>query len=114
MIKRTDVIVIGAGPNGLVCAGMLARSGLNVVCVDAAKIPGGMSAPRTLGDGYHFPGLTHTAFPLSPAIRKKLRLDEFGYRPGDAIDTVALDRDGQHLTISAGVASGNELPARCC
>ena len=110
MTDRTDVIIIGAGHNGLVCAAYLARAGLNVLCLESSDSAGGMSAPRTLGDDYHFPGLAHAVYPLSPAIRRDLKLEQFGYAPGKAIDTVALDANGEHLTVGADSASGKGLP----
>jgi phytoene dehydrogenase-like protein len=109
MIERTDAIVIGAGHNGLVCAAMLARAGMKVVCLESSDSAGGMSAPRTIDENYHFPGLAHTSYPVSAAIRRELKLDQFGYVPGKAIDTIALDADGQHLTIAANSLTGENL-----
>jgi len=110
MTERIDAIIIGAGHNGLVCAAYLARAGMNVVCLEAADSAGGMAAPRTLGDDYHFPGLGVSAYPVSAAIRRDLKLDQFGYAPGKAVDTIALDARGNHLTIGARSLSGNDLP----
>lgn len=39
--RDTDVIVVGAGLSGLVCASVLARAGRRVVVVDRARRPGG-------------------------------------------------------------------------
>ena len=39
-----DVIVAGAGHNGLVAAAYLAQAGLNVQIVEAYKTPGGMTS----------------------------------------------------------------------
>lgn len=111
MTDRIDAIIIGAGHNGLVCAGYLARAGMNVVCLESGDAAGGMAAPRTLGEHYHFPGLAHAAYPVSAAIRRDLKLDRFGYVPGDAINTVSLDADGQHLTIAANSIVGENISA---
>ena len=111
MTERNDVIIIGAGHNGLVCAAYLARAGLKVLCLEAADSAGGMSAPRTLSDDYHFPGLAHASHPVSASIRRDLKLDKYGYVPGDAIDTIALDAGGKHLTIGASGVSADELSA---
>ena len=109
MTERIDAIVIGAGHNGLVCAAYLARAGMNVTCLEAAESAGGMAAPRTLGDDYHIPGLSVSAYPISAAIRRDLKLDQFGYSPGKAVDTIALDAEGNHLTIGANSVSGIDL-----
>ena len=106
---RPDVIIIGAGHNGLVCAAYLARAGMDVLVLESGESIGGMAAPRALSDDYHFPGLAHVAYPISPAIRKDLKLDQFGYVSGTAIDTITLDANGAHLTISANAISGSRL-----
>jgi phytoene dehydrogenase-like protein len=109
MIERIDAIIIGAGHNGLVCASYLARAGMKVVCLESGDAAGGMSAPRIIGENYHFPGLATATYPVNAAIRRDLKLDQFGYAPGDAIDTIALDANGQHLTIGKRSVAGEGL-----
>ncbi|MGB5629994.1 MAG: NAD(P)/FAD-dependent oxidoreductase, partial [Woeseiaceae bacterium] len=106
----TDVLIIGAGHNGLVCAAYLARAGMDVLVLESSGSAGGMSAPRTVSDDYRFPGLAHVTYPVSKAIRKDLRLDRYGYEAGPAIDTIALDTGGEHLVIAADSVSGSDLP----
>lgn len=106
MKRRNDVVVIGAGHNGLVCANHLARSGLNVVVLEANDVAGGMAAPRTLGSDYRFPGMAHVGYPLDKKIRDNLKLEQFGYQPGGAIDTLSLDRDGNHVKIRSDAVTG--------
>ncbi|MEL7186094.1 MAG: NAD(P)/FAD-dependent oxidoreductase, partial [Pseudomonadota bacterium] len=104
--RRNDVIVIGAGHNGLVCANYLARSGLNVLILEANDAAGGMAAPRSLGSDYRFPGLAHVGYPLGNKIRNDLNLDQFGFQPSDAIDTISLDPGGSHVRIGADTVAG--------
>jgi phytoene dehydrogenase-like protein len=79
-IAITDAVVIGAGPNGLVAANLLADAGLSVVVLEAQDGPGGAvrSAPVTL------PGFEHDLYSAfypfavaSPVIRD-LRLEQHG------------------------------------
>ena len=46
--SSVDVVVIGAGHNGLVAAGYLAKAGLRIAVVEAADTPGGMTASGPL------------------------------------------------------------------
>ena len=55
----TDVIIIGAGHNGLVCAGYLARAGYRVVVVEAAQGVGGASITRTCAEGFEVSACAH-------------------------------------------------------
>ena len=109
MTDRVDALIIGAGHNGLACAAYLARAGMRVICLESSDTIGGMAAPRQLAENYRLPGLAHTAYPVNAKMRRDLKLDQFAYQPGAAVDTVALALDGQHLTISPTSVSGAAL-----
>lgn len=102
-----DAVVVGAGPNGLVAANLLADAGWSVLVLEAASEPGGAvrSGELTL------PGFRHDLFsafyPLaavSPALRR-LRLEEHGlrWRRAPLVLAHALP-DGRCAAISTDLA----------
>jgi phytoene dehydrogenase-like protein len=50
-MPTSDVVVIGAGHNGLICAAYLARAGLRVRVVERRAIPGGCTATEEMVPG---------------------------------------------------------------
>src|SRR5450432_2365245 len=51
-MTKTDVVIIGAGHNGLTCAAYLARAGLAVRVVDRRKVLGGAAVTEELHPGF--------------------------------------------------------------
>ena len=56
----TDVVVVGAGHNGLVAAGYLARAGLRVVMFERLPHVGGAAVTEELWPGFHFSPCAHS------------------------------------------------------
>jgi monoamine oxidase len=63
-----DVIIIGAGHNGLTAASLLARAGVDVLCLEKNRYVGGMASTVELFDGYHFEIAGSVIFPIAPYV----------------------------------------------
>jgi phytoene dehydrogenase-like protein len=77
-----DAVVIGAGPNGLVAANLLADRGWSVTVFEAAPVPGGAVRSAELMEPGFVNDLFSAFYPfahVSPAITR-LRLEEHGLR----------------------------------
>ena len=109
MTDKYDVIIVGAGHNGLVCGAYLAKSGRRVLVLEARDSVGGMAGGDTIGGNYHLPGLAHWAYPLNESISSDLSLASHGLVAGEPIETIALDIDGNHLTLGEDRVSGPGL-----
>jgi phytoene dehydrogenase-like protein len=70
-----DVIVIGAGHNGLTSAAVMARGGLRVLCLEKNHFIGGMSSNTELVRGYHFELAGSIQFPLPNELYEDLGFD---------------------------------------
>jgi len=79
-MTETDVIIIGAGHNGLTCAAYLAMAGLRVKVVDRRKVVGGAAVTEEFHPGFRNSVAAYTVSLLNPQIISDLRLHDHGLR----------------------------------
>ena len=107
-VNDADILVIGAGPNGLFAACRLARAGLKVLVLETNDRPGGAlwSLPTTGPGTVHDVGAGFIAFSDSEAFQA-LQLEERGLR------WLRGTYETTHPAVDGTVAAISHDPARC-
>ncbi len=79
-MAELDVVIIGAGHNGLTCAAYLAKNGLKVKVVERRKVVGGAAVTEEFHPGFRNSVAAYTVSLLNPQIIADLKLHEHGLR----------------------------------
>jgi phytoene dehydrogenase-like protein len=108
MTDSKEVVIIGGGHNGLVCAAYLARGGRSVQVLEAAPHVGGAAITREIAPGFKVSACAHLLHVLDDQVVRDLTLESHGFAlAAPALATVALAEQGEHVTIDAqGVRGG--------
>lgn len=78
--RRWDVIIVGAGHNGLACAFYLARAGRRVLVLEARDRIGGACTLEETWPGYRVSPCAYVVGLLHPRVIEDLELERRGYR----------------------------------
>jgi phytoene dehydrogenase-like protein len=79
-MNETDVVIIGAGHNGLTCAAYLAMAGLRVKVVERRKVVGGAAVTEEFCPGFRNSVAAYTVSLLNPKVIRDLKLADHGLR----------------------------------
>jgi phytoene dehydrogenase-like protein len=79
-MQQYDVVVIGAGHNGLTCAAYLGMAGLKVKVVERREIVGGAAVTEEFYPGFRNSIAAYTVSLLNPKVISDLRLHDHGLR----------------------------------
>src|SRR5580692_6744867 len=79
-MTETDVLIIGAGHNGLTCAAYLAQAGLRVTVVDRRTVAGGAAVTEEFHPGFRNSVAAYTVSLLNPQVAADLKLADHGLR----------------------------------
>jgi phytoene dehydrogenase-like protein len=75
-----DVVIIGAGHNGLTCAAYLGMAGLKVKVVERRSMVGGAAVTEEFYPGFRNSVAAYTVSLLNPKVIRDLRLHEHGLK----------------------------------
>src|SRR3984957_1095726 len=101
--KPRDIVIIGGGHNGLVCAAYLAAAGLTVTVLESRGVVGGAAVTEEFHPGFRNSVAAYTVSLLNPKVIRDLDLPRHGLRVVERglSNFLPLD-DTRYLKIGGG------------
>jgi phytoene dehydrogenase-like protein len=101
--QHYDVVIVGAGHNGLTCAAYLGMAGLKVKVVERRPMVGGAAVTEEFHPGFRNSVAAYTVSLLNPKIIADLRLHEHGLRIVERrVQNFLPSREGQYILSAEG------------
>jgi phytoene dehydrogenase-like protein len=101
--NHSDVLIIGGGHNGLVCAAYLAAGGLKVTVLERRAVVGGAAVTEEFHPGFRNSVAAYTVSLLNPKIIRDLDLPAHGLRVVERrLSNFLPTEDGRYLCTGGG------------
>jgi phytoene dehydrogenase-like protein len=102
-VTQTDVVILGGGHNGLVCAFYLARAGLKVTVLERRGVVGGAAVTEEFHPGFRNSTASYTVSLLNPRVIADMQLARHGLTVVERRMSNFLPlEDGQYFTAGEG------------
>jgi phytoene dehydrogenase-like protein len=100
MSAAYDAVIVGAGHNGLTCAGYLAAAGLRVIVLERRHVVGGAAVTEEFMPGFRNSVASYTVSLLNPKVIRDLELPRYGLRIVEReIGNFLPTEDGRYLQV---------------
>lgn len=100
MPEARDIVIIGAGHNGLVTAFYLARAGFRPLVLERRESIGGCAITEEFHPGFKCSRLSHGTWPVHPSVLDDMALNRHGlkiYTPD--VRVLSLGANGRNLAL---------------
>lgn len=103
MSENRDVLIIGGGHNGLVCAAYLAAAGLKVTVLERRGVVGGAAVTEEFHPGFRNSVASYTVSLLNPKVIRDLELPSHGLRIVERqLSNFLPTEEGRYLIVGGG------------
>jgi phytoene dehydrogenase-like protein len=107
---ESDILIIGAGHNALVCAFYLAERGYSVTMVEARSVVGGAAVTEEFHPGFRNSTASYTVSLLNPKVIRDMRLYQHGLKVVlRKIDNFLPTEGGDYLLSGRGGLTRREI-----
>ena len=96
-MKSYDVVIIGAGHNGMICGAYLARAGKKVLILERRHLVGGATVTEEIYPGFKYTVCSYVISLLRPQIIEDLNLPAHGLELLPLDGTLTPTRDGDYV-----------------
>ena len=100
---RYDVVIIGAGHNGLTCGAYLARAGLKTLVLERRDVIGGAAVTEEFTPGFRTSTFSYLMSLLHPKVIRDLELRDLGLTVLPATDLFCPIGKDNHIILSGDV-----------